>query len=196
MQNKLLAIAGVGLLSVLITLPVMAKAVDGDRQAQRDERHAEMLERFDADGNGQLSQEERQSFRKEPIAKKLESMSPEERDNFQARLEEKKEMREQMKGMAKEERKAFREKRIAEKMENMPPEKQEKFKAHMEERKKMREQMKGLSKEDKKAFRKEHLADKLESMSPEEKKKFQARAEKRRIMRMSLRQGRSDSFSE
>jgi len=110
MQNKLLTIAGVGLLSVLITLPVLAKAVDGDRQAQRDERRTEMLERFDADGNGQLSQEERQFFRKKHIAKKLESMSPEERDNFQARLEEKKEMREQMKGMSKEERKAFREK--------------------------------------------------------------------------------------
>jgi len=66
----------------------------------------------------------------------------------------------------------------------------------MEERKKMREQMKGMSKEEKKAFRKEYLAEKLESMSPEEKKKFKARAEKRRLMRMSLRQGRSDSFSE
>ena len=37
MQSKLLTITGIGLLSVLITLPVLAKAVDGDRQAQRDE---------------------------------------------------------------------------------------------------------------------------------------------------------------
>ena len=138
MQSKLLTLTGIGLLSVLITLPVLAKAVDGDRQAQRDERRAEMLERFDADGNGPLSQEERQSFRKEHIAKQLESMSPEERDNFQARLEEKKDMREQMKGMSKEEKKAFRKEHLAEKLESMSPEEKKKFKARAEKRRLMR----------------------------------------------------------
>ena len=127
----------------------------------------------------------------------MKDMSPGQREKVQARMQERRhmrqrQMREKLKNMSPDERKAFREAHMTERMKSMSPKQKERFQAGMQRRIRMHDRIKDMSPEERRSFKETRIKEKMKGMTPTQKDTFRQRLkqwEGRRIQRRGSRNG-------
>jgi len=144
-----------------------------------------------------MTPQERRAYREKRVAERMQNMSPEQREKVQARIQERRhmrqrQMREKFENMSPDERKAFREAHMDERMKNMSPEQKERFQADMQRRNRMHDKIKDMSHKERKSFKEARIKEKMKGMTPTQKDTFRQRLkqwEGRRIQRRGSRNG-------
>ncbi len=127
-----------------------------------------------------MTPQERRAYRQKRVAERMKDMSPERREKVQARMQERRhmrqrQMREKLRDMSPDERKAFREAHMTERMKNMSPQQKERFQAGMQRRIRMHDRIKDMSPEERRSFKETRIKEKMKGMTPTQKDTFRQR---------------------